>query len=155
VRLTVQADDAEAAESLKEAAARYEELGLRFDAARSLLGAGRAQRRRRKWAAARTSLEQALALFQAIGSPGWADETRSELARVGGRRAVRRGALTPTERRVAELAADGLANKEIAAALFITVHTVEVHLSRVYAKLGIRSRSQLSGRLSAANARKD
>jgi DNA-binding CsgD family transcriptional regulator len=155
VRLASQAYDDEAAASLKQAAARYEELGLRFDAARSLLGAGRAQRRRRKWAAARTSLEQAVALFEAIGSPGWADEARSELARVGGRRAVRRGALTPTERRVAELAADGLANKEIAATLFVTVHTVEVHLSRVYAKLGIRSRSQLSGRMSAANARKD
>jgi DNA-binding CsgD family transcriptional regulator/tetratricopeptide (TPR) repeat protein len=155
VRLAFQAYDDEAAESLKEAAARYEELGLRVDAARSLLGAGRAQRRRRKWAAARTSLEQAVAHFEAIGSPGWADEARSELARVGGRRAVRRGALTPTELRVAELAADGLANKEIAAALFVTVHTVEVHLSRAYAKLGVRSRSQLAGRMSAANARKD
>ena len=50
---------------------------------------------------------------------------------------------------MAALAAEGLSNKEIAATLFVTVHTVEVHLSRAYKKLGIRSRSQLSGRLSA------
>ena len=53
------------------------------------------------------------------------------------------GDLTPAERRVAELAAQGHANKEIAGTLFVSVHTVEVHLSHVYAKLGIRSRSQL------------
>jgi DNA-binding NarL/FixJ family response regulator len=84
-----------------------------------------------------------------MGSPGWADEARSELARVGARRpqAASPGGLTKTEARVAELAAQGLSNKEIASALFVTVHTVEVHLSHAYAKLGIRSRSQLGPRL--------
>ena len=56
--------------------------------------------------------------------------------------------LTPTEEQAATLAAQGLANKEIAATLHISVHSVEVHLSRTYAKLGVRSRSQLAGRLS-------
>jgi len=83
-----------------------------------------------------------------MGSPGWAEHARSELARVGGRRAPQTGELTPAERRVAELAADGLANKEIAQALFVTVRTVEVHLKHAYAKLGIRSRTQLARRLS-------
>ena len=54
------------------------------------------------------------------------------------------GELTPTEQRVVELAAGGLANKEIAEALFVSVHTVETHLSHAYSKLGVRSRSQLS-----------
>ena len=105
---------------------------------------GRAQRRLRKWGAARGSLEQAAAAFDELGSPGWADEARSELARVGARRPQPSGELTPTERRVAELAAEGLANKEIARTLFVTVHTVEVHLSHAYAKLGVRSAPQLA-----------
>ena len=89
------------------------------------------------------------AAFDELGSPGWAEQARSELARVGARRPAPAGELTPTERRVAELAAEGLANKEIAQALFVTVSTVEVHLSNAYAKLGIRSRTQLAARLAA------
>ena len=57
--------------------------------------------------------------------------------------------LTPSERRVAELAAEGLPNKRIASTLYVTVNTVEVHLARAYAKLGVHSRSQLAGALSA------
>ena len=71
-----------------------------------------------------------------------------ELSRVGGRRPSTTDELTPTERRVAELAADGLANKEIASTLFVSVRTVEEHLKQTYAKLGIRSRTQLARRLS-------
>jgi DNA-binding NarL/FixJ family response regulator len=84
-----------------------------------------------------------------MGSPGWVEETRAELARVGARRPQPEGELTPAERRVAELAADGLANKEIAQALFVSAKTVEGHLSHAYAKLGVRSRAQLARRLSA------
>ena len=83
-------------------------------------------------------------LFDRLGSPGWADQARSELARVGARKPQPTGGLTPAERRVAELAAEGLANKEIALALHVTINTVEAHLSHVYAKLGVRSRAQLS-----------
>jgi DNA-binding NarL/FixJ family response regulator len=85
-----------------------------------------------------------------MGSPGWVDEVGAELARVGARRPQPSGELTPAERRVAELAADGLANKEIGQALFVSVKTVEGHLSHVYAKLGVRSRAQLARRLSSA-----
>jgi DNA-binding CsgD family transcriptional regulator len=140
----------EAAATLAHAAAAYAELGLRFDAARSLLVLGRAQRRFKKWGAARRSLEQAATAFDEIGSPGWAEQARSELARVGARPPRARGELTPTERRVAELAAEGLANKEIARALFVTVHTVEAHLTHAYAKLGVRSRAQLAQRFADA-----
>jgi DNA-binding CsgD family transcriptional regulator len=134
--------------ALEQAAADYDQLGLRFDAARSLLALGRAQRRHRKWGAARRTLEAAESAFTDLGSAGWVEEVRAELGRVGARRPQPEGELTPAERRVADLAADGLANKEIAQALFVSVKTVEGHLSHVYAKLGVRSRAQLARRLS-------
>jgi DNA-binding CsgD family transcriptional regulator len=148
VQLTSRSGGEEAATELAEAAEAYGALGLRFDRARSLLSLGRAQRRLKKWGAARDSLEQAAAEFGELGSPGWAEQARSERARVGGRRPQATGELTPAERRVVELAADGLANKEIARDLFVSVRTVEVHLKHAYAKLGIRSRTQLARRLS-------
>jgi DNA-binding CsgD family transcriptional regulator len=134
---------------LSDAAAAYGELGLRFDRARSLLALGRTQRRLKKWGAARASLEQAVAIFDELGSVGWAADARAELARVGARRPAPTGDLTPSERRVVELAVEGLSNKEIAQALFVAVNTVETHLSHAYAKLGVRSRAQLARRLSA------
>jgi DNA-binding CsgD family transcriptional regulator len=141
-------DDA-AVVALKEAAAAYGELGLRFDEARTALALGRAERRRRKWAGARTALEHAAEVFERTGATGWQATAKEELARVGGRRPRSPSELTPTEERVVELAAGGLSNKEIAGRLFVTVHTVELHLSHAYAKLGVRSRSQLSSRLAA------
>jgi DNA-binding CsgD family transcriptional regulator len=147
VRLAPDVYDEDAAVALAAAAADYERLGLRFDHARTLFALGRAQRRLRKWGAARDTLGAAAAGFDELGSAGWAEQARAELGRVGARRPSPSGELTPTERRTAELAADGLSNKEIAQVLHVTVHTVEVHLSRAYAKLGVRSRSQLAGRL--------
>jgi len=141
-------DDHDAAE-LEEVGLEYARLGLAFDAARSLLALGRAQRRHRKWGAARDALGRAADAFEALGSHGWAEASRSELERVGARKAPDAGELTRAERRVAELAAQGLTNKEIAQRLVVTVSTVEFHLSRTYAKLGIRSRAQLAARLTA------
>jgi DNA-binding CsgD family transcriptional regulator len=134
---------------LRAAAADFERLGLRFDAARSLLALGRAQRRKKQWRAARDALATAATSFDTLGSTGWAELARSEQGRVPGRRRAPDGELTPTERRVVELAASGLANKQIATTLFVTVHTVEVHLAHAYAKLGVRSRVQLAARLAA------
>jgi DNA-binding CsgD family transcriptional regulator len=130
------------------AATAYEQLGLRFDAARTRLAHGRAARRARQWRVARDALEAAADAFAALGSPGWAELARAELARVGGRK-PRSDAneLTRTERQVAELAAAGQTNKEIAHALFVTTHTVEAHLSKAYAKLGVRSRTELATQL--------
>ncbi len=133
-----------AATALREAADDYAALGLRYDTARSLLLLGRAQRRHKKWAAARASLELAVAAFDELDSPGWADDARSELARVSARRAPAPGQLTPTEQRVVALAVEGRSNKEIAQTLVVTVNTVETHLSHAYKKLGVRSRAQLS-----------
>lgn len=134
----------EAAATLVQTADDYAALGLRFDATRTLLVLGRAQRRHKKWAAARASLERAATMFDELGSTGWAADVRAELERVGARRPRAAGQLTPTERRVVELAAEGRSNKEIARTLVVTVNTVETHLSHAYAKLGIRSRAQLS-----------
>ena len=139
-------DDA-AADELDAAATTYRGLGLVFEEARTLLALGRAQRRARKWGAARDTLERAVSAFDTMGSPGWATDARSELARVGARRPTSPGLLTATELRVAGLAVDGLSNKEIARNLVVTVNTVEFHLRNTYAKLGIRSRVQLAARL--------
>jgi DNA-binding CsgD family transcriptional regulator len=134
----------DAAALLREAAHAYCVAGLYFDQARSLLFLGRVQRRYRKWAAARRSLAEAADVFETLGADGWAEQARAELDRTGARRPVPKGELTPTEERVARLAADGLSNKEIAAELVVSVYTIEKHLSHVYAKLGVRSRAQLA-----------
>jgi DNA-binding CsgD family transcriptional regulator len=141
--------DEAAAAQLAEAAAAYRALGLGFDAARALLLLGRSQRRAKKRAAARRSLGQALSAFEQLGCPGWAQAAAAELDRVSGRRAAPAGGLTPAEQRVAELVASGLSNKEVAAQLFVSASTVDTHLRGVYAKLGIRSRTELVRRLSA------
>jgi DNA-binding CsgD family transcriptional regulator len=136
--------DEAAAASLIRAAAAYRALGLGFDAARSLLVLGRAQRRHKKRAAARQSLERARAGFEQLGCPGWAQAASAELDRISGRRAAPGGGLTLGEQKVAELVAAGLSNKEVAAKLYLSVYTVQAHLTRAYAKLGIRSRGQLT-----------
>jgi DNA-binding NarL/FixJ family response regulator/tetratricopeptide (TPR) repeat protein len=142
--------DADANDLLMAVADEYERLELGFDRARTLLWLGRAQRRLKQWGAARETLSAAAAAFAVLGSTGWEERARADLARVGGRRPRASGELTPTERDVVELAAGGRANKEIARALHLAVHTVEVHLSRSYSKLGVRSRAQLAARLAGA-----
>nr|MBA3347265.1 helix-turn-helix transcriptional regulator [Actinomycetota bacterium] len=150
LELATDGDGEQARLDLLAAADRYGSLGLQFDEARTLLGLGRHMRRGRKWAVARAALERAAATFDELGCDGWAGQARDELSSVGGRRPRDAATLTPTERRVVELASRGSSNKEIAQTLFVTVHTVEVHLSHAYAKLGVRSRAQLSGRLAAS-----
>lgn len=113
---------------------------------RSLLALGAAQRRARQKRAAREALEQAQACFEELGASVWADRASDELSRVGGR-APSSGELTAAERRVAELVAEGLQTKQVAAALFVSPKTVEGHLTHIYAKLGVHSRTELARRL--------
>ena len=110
---------------------------------RALLAHGAVHRRARHKRAARESLEAALAVFEQMGAQVWAERARTELGRVGGR-APASSELTPTERRVAELAAEGLQTKQVAAALFVSPKTVEGHLTNIYAKLGVHSRAELA-----------
>jgi DNA-binding NarL/FixJ family response regulator len=119
-----------------------------------LLVKGVIERRAKRRGQARRTLQEAASDFERMGARLWAERARSELARLGGRRPRFAGELTPTERRVVELAAEGLSNKEIAQTLFVTVHTVELHLSHAYTKLGVRSRSQLARRLKASDGAK-
>jgi DNA-binding CsgD family transcriptional regulator len=108
---------------------------------------GAALRRAGSRAAAREPLREARELAALCGARGLEERVLEELVVAGARpqRVALSGldALTAAERRVAGLAADGLRNREIAEALFVTLKTVEVHLARTYAKLGIRGRSQL------------
>jgi DNA-binding CsgD family transcriptional regulator len=117
-----------------------------FQRARTLLALGITQRRAKQRGAARTSLEAALAAFERLPAPLWAKKARAEIGRISGR-APSRGALTPSEERVAALVAEGRTNREVAAALFVSERTVEAALTRVYGKLGVRSRTELAGRL--------
>jgi DNA-binding NarL/FixJ family response regulator len=110
-----------------------------------LVGADSCWPIRRDGRNARATLEDALEIFERIGARIWADRARAELGRLGGR-APSGDELTPTERRVAELVAEGRTNKDVAAALFVTVRTVESNLTRVYSKLGVRSRTELAAR---------
>jgi DNA-binding CsgD family transcriptional regulator len=126
-----------------EALREHEQLNLPFDRGRTLLALGVLQRRLKQRRAARVSLEAALAVYEELGAPLWAQKARTELKRIAGRTPAG-DVLTPTERRVAELVAEGHPNKEIAATLFVTAKTVEANLTRVYAKLGIRSRTELA-----------
>ena len=134
---------------LQEAVALHAEVPQPFDRARTLLVLGTAQRRAKQRAEARVSLEAALAVFEELGAPLWADRARAEIARLGGRRAKDPDVLTETERRIAELAADGRSNREIAGELFVSERTVEANLTRAYRKLGVRSRTELARRLPA------
>jgi DNA-binding CsgD family transcriptional regulator len=140
-------ETAKAAEAFGCALAEHERIELPLERARTLLVLGVALRRARQKRSTRAALEEAVRIFEGLGARLWSERARSELARVGGR-APSRGELTPTQRRVAELAAAGKANKEIAAELHVTVRTVETHLTKTYEKLGISSRGELHSRLS-------
>lgn len=119
-------------------------LPLPFEHARTLLTAGEVHRRARHKSLADGSLREALAIFDDLGAPLWAQRTRAELDRLGIRRSPEISGLTATERSVADLVGTGLTNAQVAAQLFMSKRTVEAHLSRVFRKLGVRSRTEMS-----------
>jgi DNA-binding CsgD family transcriptional regulator len=129
--------------SLERAMQEHDRVPRPFERARTLLCLGSVQRRARQQRAARESLEEARRLFLSVGSIAWADRASAELKRIAGR-ASNRLALTPTEEQVAKLVADGLTNAEVAAAMFISIKTVEANLTRIYRKLGLSSRRELA-----------
>ncbi len=132
-------------DSAQKAIVAYERLALPFERGRALLVLGEVQRRAKQRRAARETLDRAIAAFEALGARLWAERARAEQARIGGRSAIE--GLSETELRVARLVAEGRSNKEVAAALFVSVRAVEANLSRVYAKLGIESRTELARRI--------
>jgi DNA-binding CsgD family transcriptional regulator len=141
--------DLVAAESALQSALKHlERAPVPLETARALLLLGQVERRRKQKTRAKASLERCMAICQEIDAKLWIRRAQVELARIGTHRA---GDLTATESRVAELATAGLTNREIAAAAFMSPKTVEANLSRIYRKLGIRSRAQLGTTL-AQNA---
>jgi DNA-binding CsgD family transcriptional regulator len=151
--LALAGEDAARVGRLEEAAAALAGSPARLDEARVLVDLGAALRRAGRRGAAATALRRALDLAARGGGLAVAARARDELRGLGlrPRRAALAGvdALTGSERRVAELAAAGSSNREIAQALFVTMRTVEVHLTHAYRKLGIRSRSDLGRALEA------
>jgi DNA-binding CsgD family transcriptional regulator len=139
------ADVEQAQRLLEEAVAQHEAVGDPFGRARALLALGVVRRRARQKRAAREAIEAALAGFEELGAAIWVKKARGELGRVGGRMRVE--GLTPAERRVADLVAKGRTNREVATSLFLGERTVASHLTRIYAKLGVRSRTELARRL--------
>jgi DNA-binding CsgD family transcriptional regulator len=138
---------------LEGAVAGHEAVGDPFGRARALLALGVVRRRSRQKRDAREAIEAARDAFETLGAAGWAEKARAEAGRIGGR-GPSSGELTPTERRLAELVAEGRSNKEIAAALFVTPKTVDTTLSRLYAKVGVHSRTELVRRLAESAASK-
>lgn len=135
--------DVEGAVSLlDEAVSQLAEVGDPFGRARALLALGVARRRARQKRAARDAIEAARGAFDEIGAAGWAWRAQQELGAIGGRTRIE--GLTPAEQRVADLVALGRTNAEVAAALFLAERTVASHLTHVYAKLGVRSRTELA-----------
>jgi DNA-binding CsgD family transcriptional regulator len=144
-------DLAQAQSVLERAVAQFDGLSRPFELARTLLVLGRTQRHALRKTHARSSLEAAVVLFDELGARLWSEMAKAELASIGGRMPAG-DALTSTEQRVAALVAEGRTNREVAAALFLTDRTVEGHLTRIYAKLQIRSRSELAHRFASSTS---
>ncbi|HEX5147445.1 MAG TPA: LuxR C-terminal-related transcriptional regulator, partial [Candidatus Limnocylindrales bacterium] len=138
-------DVATALELLERAADRYEAVGDPFNRGRALLALGVVRLRARQKRSARSAIQAAVATFETLGAVEWASTARAELARIGGRERIE--GLSPSELRVAGLVAEGRTNREIASALFLGERTVASHLTHIYAKLGVRTRTELVRRM--------
>jgi DNA-binding CsgD family transcriptional regulator len=143
--------DIDAAEAMaRQAMVEHDKVPMPFERARTQLLLGQLQRRQRLKEVAATTLSEALQYFERAGAVLWADKVRAELARTNVS-PIRAGRLTPSEQRVAELAAAGMTNKDIGAKLFISPKTVEHNIGHIYRKLGIRSRAELGRRIDELN----
>jgi DNA-binding CsgD family transcriptional regulator len=132
--------------ALNEALRHHTRLPMPFEHGRTLLAIGTILRRAKRLTDARSALTESLSIFDRLGATLWLARTTSELGRIGGRRPAP-GELTSTERRISELVACGRSNPEVAAALSMSRRTVEDHLSKIYRKIGVRSRTELAHRL--------
>jgi len=128
----------------------HETLDMPSELGRTLLALGRLRRRRNERQQAQDHLARAVSVLESAGALGWAAVASDELDRARARRGSPEE-LTPTERKICELAASGLRNTEIAARLFLSAKTVEANLSRGYRKLGVRSRTELVAAMAHAS----
>jgi DNA-binding CsgD family transcriptional regulator len=140
-----------------EAIALHDAAGHTFERARTQLCLGERLRRMRRRADARAALRAADDFFAAAGAAAWSARAQEELAATGQRRRgpdpADRDRLTPQEQQVASLVVTGLTNREVAARLFLSEKTIETHLTRIYLKLGVRSRTALAAAIGAKQER--
>jgi DNA-binding CsgD family transcriptional regulator len=149
VLLMARRDPAAAVDAVAGAADEARQRQLPFELGRCLLVLGTAQRKARQRREAASSLDEAAAIFGRLGARPWLELAAAQRARLA---PGRDDELTPTERRVAELVADGHSNPQIAASMFISVKTVEANLTRIYRKLGLRGRVDLARSLGSGEA---
>lgn len=134
------------------ALASHDDLGMPFEKARTQLLLGELQRRRRLKDVSAATLRDALHAFEELRTPLWANRARAGLARVDVLRLPTGDGLTASDRRIAELVAQGMTNRAIASTLFISPKTVEANLARMYRKLNIRCRAELARHVSQTPA---
>ncbi|MDT5209592.1 MAG: hypothetical protein QOF67_2007 [Mycobacterium sp.] len=145
--MAAQGDVDNAEQMVRKAIAEHAKLPMPFERARTLLLLGQLQRRKRQKHSAAATFDEALLVFQELGTPLWAERVSAELERTNVS-PMRTLELTPSERRVAELAAAGLTNRDVAGTLFVSAKTVEANLTQIYRKLGIHSRAELGRMMS-------
>jgi DNA-binding CsgD family transcriptional regulator len=150
--LAAEGDLAGAHAALEGAMAAHQRLPQPFEHGRTLLALGTVQRRQGEKRAARETLEQARLIFDQLDARLWADKTRGELRRIGGRTASG-SQLSETEAQIVALVCAGQTNDQVARALCLSAKTVAWNLSKVYRKLGVRSRTELAARWQPSNRR--
>ncbi|HEY3085163.1 MAG TPA: LuxR C-terminal-related transcriptional regulator [Candidatus Dormibacteraeota bacterium] len=136
-------DQAASIAAFDQALLAHESLPDPLERGRTLLAYGQVLRRTGQRRAARALLEKAASTFEEIGAGLWLEQARGESGRIGGRTGSGQ-ALTGAEERVAHLVSEGLTNRDVAAAMHVTERTIETHLSSIYRKLDVRSRTQLA-----------
>jgi DNA-binding CsgD family transcriptional regulator len=138
-------DEAGAEAGFLEALSIHDRVPSPFPRGRTLLARGEALRRARQRGRSRAALLEAASIFAALPAPRWVARAEAELERTGHRAPGAR--LSPTERQIAELVTAGRTNREVAETLFMSPHTVEAHLTRIYRSLGVRGRTELTAAL--------
>jgi DNA-binding CsgD family transcriptional regulator len=143
-------------EQMRQAAELLRDSPARLEHARTLVDLGAALRRANRRSEARQQLDDGRSLAERCGADALSERAREELGALGVRTRRRPvsgvDALTPSERRVARMAAEGMSNPQIAQALFVTRKTIEKHLGNAYSKLDVASRDQLPALMSKLRA---
>jgi DNA-binding NarL/FixJ family response regulator len=150
--LAARGDTVDAIDAMDAALAQHALRPLPMEIGRALLEKGTLERRAKRKSAAKQSLEHALAILEPLQAQMWVARARDELGRVGLRRAVVSDGLTPAQERVAELVLAGMSNRQIADTLYMSLRTVETHVTKIYRELGVKSRAQLISTMSSTGS---
>ncbi len=141
--LAARGNIAGALDAIETALAQHARRPVALETGRTLLEKGALQRRAKQKSAAKKTLEEALAILEALNATPHISRAQDQLARIGLRRPTPTDGITPVRARVTELVIAGMSNPEIANTLYISVRTVEAHLTKIYRDLGVRTRSQM------------